>query len=147
MIWISRIVAALISVTVLAGPVHGQGWVLDCKMTEYRRAKLYGNSVGPTEDAQLNVKNLVPASATHIVKIPNARLDETSSNGSAKFDGKILTLTYIVKRPFFGDVTITYSHNSNSGVMQARLRTQMPGGYRGPRTLEGIVGTCSRSTQ
>ena len=147
MIWISRIVAALISVTVLAGPVHAQGWVLDCKMTDYRRAKLSGTAVNSNEDAQLNVKGLVPPSATHIVKIPNSLLNETASNGSAAFDGKFLTLTYVVNRPFFGDVTITYSHNSSSGLIQARLRTQRPDPALGGRSLEGIVGTCSRRIQ
>ncbi len=144
MVWISRVFAALISVTVLAGPLHAQGWVLDCKMTDYRGAKLSGHSVDSNENARLNVKDLIPASTTHIVKIPSTRLDETSWDGSAKFDGDALKLIYVVSRPYFGVVTITYTHYSSSGVVRAGLRTQRPNPSFGGRTLGGIVGTCSR---
>ena len=138
-----RMVAAAVFAALVASPALPRDWVLDCEMTDYRRAKLSGVNTSGTDSVRLRIRELVPPSARHIVKIPNTRIEGTELVGRSEFDGKCLTMKYETRRDYFGEIRVTYFYHLGTSAVSARVWTQKPGGNHDGGQLEGITGHCT----
>ncbi len=134
---LSKLVPAALALGLLAVPAASEPRRLVCKMNDYSGADLSGVLASTFVDAELDIRSVVPPSATHVFDRRISSVEGTDMTGTSVDRGSRITLQYEITRLNLGKVSIRYSYIKSTGIMVAIALVHR----QRPMTAR-IAGTC-----